>query len=199
MENNHQTRNLVFIILGISILLIAIVVFAFVMFFRGQADNVNEVVKTGVVSMNYKTATNEFTLTNLTPMSNDAGKDLRDEGSYFDFSVSSEVEDDTSIQYEIALVKDENSTIPDSDVVVYLEKQNSGSYAKVEEPSAFTPIKKKTHLGSPAKSMVLDKFKVSSKKVDNYRLRLWVREGAVIADSNATYTVSVKVYGKADN
>ncbi len=199
MENNHQTRNLVFIILGISILLIAIVVFAFVMFFRSQADNVNEVVKTGVVSMNYKTATSEFTLTNLTPMSNDAGKDLRDEGSYFDFSVSSEVEDDTSIQYEIALVKDENSTIPDSDVVVYLEKQNSGSYAKVEEPSAFTPIKKKTNLGSPAKSMVLDKVKVSSKKVDNYRLRLWVREGVVIADPNATYTVSVKVYGKADN
>ena len=47
--------------------------------------------------------------------------------------------------------------------------------------------------------MVLDKVKVSSKKVDNYRLRLWVREGAVIADPNATYTVSVKVYGKADN
>lgn len=199
MENNHQTRNLIFIILGVSVLLIAVVVFAFVMFFRGQANNVNEVVKTGVVSMNYKTATNDFTLTNLTPMSNDLGKDLRDEGSYFDFSVSSEMEDDTSIQYEIALIKDENSTIPDSDIVVYLEKQNSGSYAKVDEPSSFTPIKKKTDLGSPAKSMVLDKVKVSSKRVDNYRLRLWVREGAVITDPSASYTVSVKVYGKADN
>lgn len=197
MEESHKTRNLVFIVLGISILLIAIVAFAFVMFFRGQSDNVEEVVKTGVVSMNYKTETNQFTLTNLTPMSNDSGKELRDEGSYFDFSVSSEVEDDTAIQYEIALIKDDSSTISDNDIVVYLERQSSGSYAKVEEPLAFTPISKKSDLGSPSGSMVLGQVSLSSSRVDNYRLRLWIREGAVIADPNASYTVEVKVYVKA--
>ena len=35
-------------------------------------------------------------------MSNESGKDLRDEGSYFDFSVSSKMDEDASVQYEIA-------------------------------------------------------------------------------------------------
>ncbi len=196
MESNYKTKNIVLVVLGVSVILIFIVVFAFIMFFKDQKNNVNEVVKNSVVTMNYKTATNQFTLLNLSPLSNEVGKDLRAEGSYFDFSVSSEMDKDTSVDYEIALIKDERSTIPDSDVVVYLEKQTSGSYAKVEEPSFFTPIKKKTSLGSPSKSMVLDRVSLSSEKIDNYRLRLWVREGAII-DPNATYSVKVSVYGKA--
>lgn len=196
MESNYKTKNIVLVVLGVSVILIFIIVFAFIMFFKDQKNNVNEVVKNSVVTMNYKTATNQFTLLNLSPLSNEVGKDLRAEGSYFDFSVSSEMDKDTSVDYEIALIKDERSTIPDSDVVVYLEKQTSGSYAKVEEPSFFTPIKKKTSLGSPSKSMVLDRVSLSSEKIDNYRLRLWVREGAII-DPNATYSVKVSVYGKA--
>lgn len=196
MESNYKTKNIVLVVLGVSVILIFIVVFAFIMFFKDQKNNVNEVVKNSVVTMNYKTATNQFTLLNLSPLSNEVGKDLRAEGSYFDFSVSSEMDKDTSVDYEIALIKDERSTIPDSDVVVYLEKQTSGSYAKVEEPSFFNPIKKKTSLGSPSKSMVLDRVSLSSEKIDNYRLRLWVREGAII-DPNATYSVKVSVYGKA--
>lgn len=196
MENNYRTRNVVFIVLGISLILILVIVFAFMMFFREQKQNVNEVVKNSVVTMNYKTSTNEFSLTNLTPMSNESGKDLRDEGSYFDFSVSSKMDEDASVQYEIALIKDDSSTIPDNDIVVYLEKQSSGTYAKVEDPTVFTPIKKKTTLGSPAKSMVLDKVNLSSEKEVNYRLRLWVREGAVV-DPSATYSVKIKVFGQA--
>lgn len=196
MENNYRTRNVVLIVLGISLILILVVVFAFMMFFREQKQNVNEVVKNSVVTMNYKTSTNEFSLTNLTPMSNESGKDLRDGGSYFDFSVSSKMDEDASVQYEIALIKDDSSTIPDNDIVVYLEKQSSGTYAKVEDPTVFTPIKKKTTLGSPAKSMVLDKVNLSSEKEVNYRLRLWVREGAVV-DPGATYSVKIKVFGQA--
>ncbi len=195
MKEGHKTRNVVLCVLGVSVLLIAVVVFAFFMFFREQKANVREVVSKNVVSMNYKTATNTFALNNLTSMNNETGKSLRDEGSYFDFSVSSEVSNDDSVKYEIALIKDKSSTISDSDIVVYLEKQNSGTYAKVTEPEAFTPIKKKTNLGSPAKSMVLNRVSLSSDRVDNYRLRMWVREGAVI-DPAGTYSVQVKVYGK---
>jgi hypothetical protein len=198
METNHKTRNVVIIVLVISVILIAILVLSFFLFFRHQASNVNEVVKSSVVTMNYKTESNEFSLTSLTPVSNDAGKELRTDGSYFDFSVTAEVDKGTKAQYEIALVKDKSSTIPDSDVVVYLERESSGSYGKVEEPTVFTPIKKKTELGSPAQSMILDQVSLSSDRTVNYRLRLWVREGAIITNPNATYTVKVKVYGKAE-
>ena len=124
------------------------------------------------------------------------GKELRDSGTYFDFSISSEVKDE--VQYEIALVKDSSSTIPDEDIVAYLEKQTSGSYAKVNDPRIFTPSMRKSVLGSPAQSMILYKNSLPGSAVENYRLRLWVKEGAVITDPTATYTVEVKVYGKVN-
>ncbi len=197
MDNSYKTKNILFIILGISVILILVVIFSFIMFFKHQKNNVNEVIKNSVVTMNYKTSTADFKLANLTPMSNEVGKALRTEGSYFDFAVSSQLDEDSSVQYEIALIKDSESTISDNDVVIYLEKQNSGSYAKVDDPKIFTPSKKKTSLGSPAKSMVVDKVTLSSEKVVNYRLRMWIREGAVV-DPSGVYSVKVKVFGQAN-
>ena len=198
MESKSKTKNIIIVIVLLSIVLVAIIAVSFTMFFKEQEKNVNEVVKTGTVSMNYKSEVNGLQLVSLTPVSNDVAMENRTEGSYFDFSVSSDIDSDTAIDYEIALVKDDSSTIPDSDIMVYLEKQTSGTYSKVDDPKEFTPIKKKSKLGSPAKSMVLSKVSVSANQVDNYRLRIWVKEGAIITDPNATYKVRVNVYGKAN-
>lgn len=198
MESKSKTKNVVIFLVLLSIVLIAVIAVAFTMFFKEQEKNVKEVVKTGTVSMNYKTEVNGLQLNSITPVANDVAMENRAEGSYFDFSVSSDIDSDTTVDYEIALVKDDSSTISDSDIMVYLEKQTSGTYSKVDEPKEFTPIKKKTELGSPAKSMVLSKFSLSANQVDNYRLRIWVKEGAVITDPNATYKVRVNVYGKAN-
>lgn len=198
MESKSKTKNVVIFLVLLSIVLIAVIAVAFTMFFKEQEKNVKEVVKTGTVSMNYKTEVNGLQLNSITPVANDVAMENRAEGSYFDFSVSSDIDSDTTVDYEIALVKDDSSTISDSDIMVYLEKQTSGTYSKVDEPKEFAPIKKKTELGSPAKSMVLSKFSLSANQVDNYRLRIWVKEGAVITDPNATYKVRVNVYGKAN-
>lgn len=198
MESKSKTKNVVIFLVLLSIVLIAVIAVAFTMFFKEQEKNVKEVVKTGTVSMNYKTEVNGLQLNSITPVANDVAMENRAEGSYFDFSVSSDIDSDTTVDYEIVLVKDDSSTISDSDIMVYLEKQTSGTYSKVDEPKEFTPIKKKTELGSPAKSMVLSKFSLSANQVDNYRLRIWVKEGAVITDPNATYKVRVNVYGKAN-
>ena len=143
MEVNKKTKNIVLIMVGISVFFIILVVLAFVMFFQEQRKNVKQEVKTSIISMNYKSNTNSLTLTDLTPMSDEKGKVLRKEGSYFDFTISSKLEDDTSIKYEIALIKDKSSTISDDDIMVYLEKQNSGTYAKVDETKVFNSINKK--------------------------------------------------------
>ena len=197
MESNSKTKNVVIFLVLLSIILIAVIITSFTLFFKEQEKNVKEIVKTGTVSMNYKSEVNGLQLVDLTPVSDSVAKENRVDGSYFDFSVSSEFDNDSIVDYEITLIKDQSSTIPDEDVMVYLEKQSSGTYAKVKDPQPFTAIKKKTKLGSPAKSMVLDKVSLSSDKVDNYRLRIWVKEGAVITDPSATYKVRVNVYGKA--
>lgn len=197
MESKSKTKNVVIFLVLLSIVLIAVIVVAFTMFFKEQEKNVKEIVKTGTVSMNYKSEVNGLQLTSITPVANDVAIENRAEGSYFDFSVSSDIDSDTAVDYEISLVKDESSTISDSDIMVYLEKQTSGTYSKVDNPKQFTPVKKKTNLGSPAKSMVLGKFSLSANQVDNYRLRIWVKDGAVITDLSANYKVRVNVYGKA--
>lgn len=197
MESNSKTKNVVIFLVLLSIILILVIVISFSSFFKKQEKNVREIVKTGTVSMNYKSEVNGLQLVDLTPVSDSVAKENRVDGSYFDFSVSSEFDNDSIVDYEITLIKDQSSTIPDEDVMVYLEKQSSGTYAKVKDPQPFTAIKKKTKLGSPVKSMVLDKVSLSSDKVDNYRLRIWVKEGAVITDPSATYKVRVNVYGKA--
>lgn len=197
MESNSKTKNVVIFLVLLSIILIAVIITSFTLFFKEQEKNVKEIVKTGTVSMNYKSEVNGLQLSSIVPVANDVAIENRADGSYFDFSVSSDIDGDTVVDYEVSLVKDEGSTISDDDIMVYLEKQTSGTYSKVDNPKEFTPIKKKTKLGSPAKSMVLNKSSLSTSQVDNYRLRIWVKEGAIITDSNATYKVRVNVYGKA--
>lgn len=197
MESKIKTKNVIIILIVLSIILITAVGVSFSIFFNKQEKNVKEIVKTGIVSMNYKSEVNGLQLADLTPVADSIAKENRLEGSYFDFSISSEFDNDTTVDYEIALIKDQSSTIPDENVMVYLEKQSSGTYAKVNDPQPFSAIKKKTKLGSPAKSMILDKVSLTSDKVDNYRLRIWVKEGSIITDPNASYKVRVNVYAKA--
>lgn len=197
MESNSKTKNVVIFLVLLSIILIVVIITSFTLFFKEQEKNVKEIVKTGTVSMNYKSEVNGLQLSSIVPVANDVAIENRADGSYFDFSVSSDIDGDTVVDYEVSLVKDEGSTISDDDIMVYLEKQTSGTYSKVDNPKEFTPIKKKTKLGSPAKSMVLNKSSLSTSQVDNYRLRIWVKEGAIITDPNATYKVRVNVYGKA--
>ena len=170
MESNSKTKNVVIFLVLLSIILILVIVISFSSFFKKQEKNVREIVKTGTVSMNYKSEVNGLQLVDLTPVSDSVAKENRVDGSYFDFSVSSEFDNDSIVDYEITLIKDQSSTIPDEDVMVYLEKQSSGTYAKVKDPQPFTAIKKKTKLGSPAKSMVLDKVSLSSDQLEDIRM-----------------------------
>ena len=101
-----------------------------------------------------------------------------------------------SITYEIAAIKDKSSTISDNSIKLYLEKQNSGSYEQVMEPTIFKSITKKYKIGSPKSSMVLYKLKRKKSGTDNYRLRIWIKEDAVV-EMDKSYTVKVNVYGKA--
>lgn len=195
--DSKNTKKIVLVMVIISILLLVVVSLAFLFFFQNQEKDDKKVVKTASVSMTYKSTSNVVVLKNLTPMSDEVGKDLREEGSYFDFAVTSNVNDGANIQYEIALTKDKSSTIPDDNIRVYLEKQSSGTYSKVFDPMTFVSSKKKTKVGTPSKSMVLNKVSLSSDKVDNYRLRIWLKEGTVLTEPNPTYAVSVNVYGKA--
>ena len=54
------------------------------------------------------------------------------------------------------------------------------------------PLEKDTKLGSEEGSMVLTKETVSKDTVDNYRLRMWLADTAVV-DANLSRSYSVEI------
>ena len=86
----------------------------------------------------------------------------------------------------------------DSDVRLYLEKKTGSSHTSVMEPKAYTPLEYDSELGTPTGAMVLYSGTHSSTTVDNFRLRMWLSDTAVVDENDIkVYTVKVNVYGKA--
>lgn len=149
------------------------------------------------VSMTYTESTNGISIENASPTSDEVGKKLNGKNEYFDFTVSTKNPNKSKVVYEIAAVKDKNSTISDNDIRIYLEKQVSGTYEEIVKPQPFKPIAKNSKIGSPKGSMLLKKVKTKVSSNDNYRLRMWLSDKANIQDVK-TYAVKINVYGKLD-
>ena len=91
-----------------------------------------------------------------------------EEGDYFDFSVDSSLDNAASLEYELSLIKiKKNSTIPDDEVRIYLEQENSGTYTGVFEPKAFEALKKDNEYGTKAGEMVLFHVKKTKASTDH--------------------------------
>lgn len=195
-KTKKSSRTTLLIILAVTILVISVISLSFATLQQEEKNDSSNSISTGNISMNYTESVNGISINNAMPTSDIVGKQLKGKGEYFDFTINSTIVGNISLQYEIAAVKDVNSTIPDSDMKLYLEQQVSGSYETVMEPTMFTPISKKSEVGSPVGSMILKTVTKDKTSSDNYRLRMWIKEDAQITQGQ-TYIIKVNVYGKA--
>lgn len=195
-EKDNSSRVILLSLLAITILVISVISVSFATFLRVQEGMKSNTISTGNISMNYTEDTNGISITDALPTSDAIGKTLKGKGEYFDFTINSTIVGDVSVSYEIAAIKDEKSSIPDNAVKLYLEQQKSGSYEQVMAPTFFTPIDKQTNVGAPKGSMVLMNVTKKESAVDNYRLRMWLDENAVV-EAGKYYSVKINVYGKA--
>ena len=196
-KEEKSARRIIFTMIAVTILVISVISLSFATFQRESKNDNSNSITTQNISMNYTESINGISIVNAVPTTDAVGMKLNGTGEYFDFTIKTTIADKTSIVYEIAAVKDKNSTLQDSDVKLYLEKQVSGSYESVMEPTVFTPISKKSDVGSPVGSMVLKTVEQNKSSTDNYRLRMWIKEDAVGTETEKSYTVKVNVYGKA--
>lgn len=195
-KEEQSSRKTLLIILAVTILVISVISLSFATFQQEYKDDSSNSIATGNISMNYTESINGISIVNAMPTSDVVGKALKGTGEYFDFTINSTIVGNASLQYEIAAVKDSNSTIPNSDIKLYLEQQVSGSYEEVMAPTVFTPINTISEVGSPAGSMILRTVTKDKTSTDNYRLRMWIKEDAQVGQAQS-YTVKVNVYGKA--
>ena len=203
-ENKSNSSKFIFIsVILVTILVILVLCLSFTAFKRatsedGTNSNNGSNGNGGInskISMTYTENMNGISIQDALPTSDEVGKKLNGKGEYFDFTIKSNIVN-SSITYEIAAIKDKSSTISDDSIKLYLEKQNSGTYEQVMEPTIFKSITKKSKIGSPKGSMVLYKLNRKKSGTDNYRLRMWIKEDAVV-EMDKSYTVKVNVYGKA--
>jgi hypothetical protein len=180
----------------ISLLLLILLIIGIYVFNNRKAKVVNVEENGGNIVLNYTNHMSGLSLENIIPTTDSVAKKGLLDGEYFDFSVSLSLDNATEIEYEIALIKNtKKTTIKDDDIKVYLEQEKSGTYSSVLEPTAFTPIKSKTKLGSPAGSMVLYSIKKSKSGDDNYRLRIWLSDTSLVDSGNVE--VEVQIFGVA--
>ena len=203
-ENKSNSSKFIFIsVILVTILVILVLCLSFAAFKKatsedGTNSNNDSNGNGGInskISMTYTENMNGISIQDALPTSDEVGKKLNGKGEYFDFTIKSNIVN-SSITYEIAAIKDKSSTISDDSIKLYLEKQNSGTYEQVMEPTIFKSITKRSKIGSPKGSMILYKLNRKKSGTDNYRLRMWIKEDAVV-EMDKSYTVKVNVYGKA--
>lgn len=159
---------------------------------------VSEKVEGGNIYLTYNDEFCGLTVTNLGLFSDANGMNTNMADLYFDFTVSTELEEAQKISYEISIVPDKNSTVDDKYVKVYLEKQNSGTFTSILNPTFIDLSTKKTVLGTPKGAMVLYKEEKTKSTMDNYRLRLWVSdENQISLTPEDIISYKVVVNGKA--
>ena len=204
-EDRRYTKKIFLSLLLVTLLVVFVVSFSFAVFIKTESG-VEKTIETGEISMNYLEKTNGISIENDMPTSDTVGMNQLGENEYFDFTVNSKLVGDVKIIYEIAAIKDQNSTIPDNEIRLYLEQEKSGTYTKVMEPKNFVAESKDTEIGTPEGAMVLRKVIKKREEnsddkivnyVDNYRLKMWLAANASIDDVKS-YSVKVNVYGKTE-
>lgn len=198
MKENNKVSSGVIISIVVTSFIVVLIIFSAFVFFIDSEKNKNKVIDDGVVLMTYNLENPILDLSTVVPINDDEGIILDSPEHIFDFTVDVNLEDSSEIEYEIVILKDDKSTISDKNVRFYLERQESGSYVKVNEVTSYIPLTKKSDFSAPKGSMVLAKIKCKKNSTDNYRLRMWFSDtGEYSLEEPQNYNISVSVYGHA--
>ena len=199
MDNKSVSNKLIILLIVISVLVLAVDGLAFALFINKENNKSDEFFDSGSVVMSYAENSDIFFINNMLPIASDIGRVNNNVGQYYDFTVKVNVGDSKSVDYEIALeIDDEFTTALPENILVYLEKQESGTYIPVSEPITFDKIDIKSTCNAPDAAKII--AKVSSKKniSHNYRLRMWLADGTVVTpEFLQSFGIEINVYGKA--
>ena len=170
MINKLKQNKLVLIMFIIAILLIITgVTYSFYKIkLEGQKTHF---VSSDLISFTYKESENKIAITNMTPVSDIDGK----KSNYFEFSVSSNLVKDMSVDYEISILKTSTTnSFNESDIKAYLTDENDNSLV---EPVIISELEDNSKITN-AKTIYQNNFTYNNsneKQTHTYRLRIWLK------------------------
>lgn len=184
----------------ISIVILIVLIIMVSIFLNSPKKEKIKKIDGGDISLTYTDDINGLSIVDLKPISDAVGMKLDRADMFFDFSVSTDLIEANSLDYEISIKKDKDySTTLDDNIRVYLEEQTGNSYKQVFGPKTYEEITKKSKIGTKSGYMPILKVKKTSSGIDSYRLRVWLSDKANIVEG-AKQNITMKVYvtGKAN-
>ena len=158
MKEEKGSRKFIYLMIGICSVCTIILIISCFIFFNRTEEVKKEERDGGEVTLSYTDDINIFSISGVSPTTDAVGMTLNSADQFFDFTVNTEFDEASEIDYEIYVEKYGNTpTIKDKDIRIYLEKQNSGTYEQVLEPIAFSGLKAKSELGTPRGAMIIYK------------------------------------------
>ena len=189
-DKKEFSKKFWYLVFGTCIVLVLCISVGFAFFSKTKKPVIIERENGGKVVLNYAGDFSGLQLKKIVPTLDSVGSKGED---YFDFSVDVSLDNATYIDYEIAIVKVGKTAIPDDDIRILLEQEDSGSYITVFGPEKFTPLKADSKIGSPKGSMALYHVKKTRSLSDRYRLRVWLSDKSTLLEGD--YSLEVFVYG----
>ena len=198
---NKKKQIIITLVAIISLIVITVgVTYAFFNYAKeGTTDNV---VKTGEITFLYTEVSGVgkgISLTDAYPVADSIGKVQVGEGKVFDFKVTSNIEMNSSIGYQVTARKKIGSTLDDNAVKVYLTEVNGTEQelllSKYSELSQTDRVDANKYI-----EKVLYESRVpanTSSYEKNFKLRMWVSDDTDFSDgsmNDKTFTLTVNVY-----
>ena len=215
MNNKKQLILSIGLTLVLVLMIVGISYAAFQ--FVGLGSKVSTITS-GIMKMSYTESDNIINLQGTLPTTDETGKKRLNEGEYFDFTVSSTIQGNANINWEIALepILSKKMFNPNFVKVYLTELDDAGNETQVVEPKIFMNLymDANEYTGKPASVKgtvegiedtieipILTLYSTSTNKSfsKKYRLRIWVDESYNPQEDggNFEFGTKVNVYGKA--
>jgi len=210
-----RKKGLVLSILGIIGLIIITAGVTYAFFNYAKEGTTENAITTGTITFLYTEVSGVgrgISIDDAYPISDEVGKAQTGEGKVFDFKVTSNTPNNSSIPYEITARKKNDSTLEEKAVKLYLTKVTGDVEDEVllANYNTLTQTAKIDSSKYTEKTIYTGKVPADSTNYEqNFRLRMWIDDGIDFSpvkdeEGNDTYpyndkefTVTVNVYANA--
>ena len=199
MDKKKQLLLSIGLVLILVLMIVGISYAAFKFVGLGTKPNT---ITTGAITMEYEESTNTISMTGALPTTDATGKVRLTEGEYFDFTIKSNIQGNTNINWEIAaedITPSSAKKMDGKNIKLYLTKLNGEKEEEVMAPKVYNAsTSANTKTGRPSGVMSLATGTMSASETTNYRLRMYVDEDYNPQGDGGSLSFSVKInaYGK---
>lgn len=191
LKNRKRIKTTLALLLLIFILLTFFVSYAGFSIFQANRGSSENIIQSGSILFSYNEGSNSINIVGALPTNDEIGKQLMEEGEFFEFSVSAEVNSkiQNKVVYEISLTPNQN-TLDSKYIRVYLVENNKDVLINLKDVNYYNDLPDSSIRNN---SKVLLKKEVSTSLKSTYVFRMWVSNEYEVDDIMRTFSCFVNV------